>query len=193
MNRKRVLPSFLALTIITLIAGAALGATYSLTKDTIDEQVRLDGERARASVIAGDVFTQMDIAEDSGINECHIVERDGVCVGYVVQITEKGFAGGDIDIIAGVDTEGRLTGVSVGGSNFSETPGLGAKAKDADFLNKFIDKKAPLSVKKANDPAVEGSIDAITCATITSNSVVNGVNKILDFVSTLQENGGDAQ
>ncbi len=192
MNRKRALPSYLALMLITLIAGAALGATYSLTKDTIDEQVRLEGERARASVMENAIFTPVTVAEDSGIDECHIAERDGLVVGYVVQLTEKGF-GGDIEIVAGVDTEGRLMGVSVGGSNFSETPGLGAKAKDADFLNNFIGKTAPLTVRKASDPVIDGSVDAITSATITSKSVVDGVNKILDFVSALQAKGGDVQ
>ena len=53
MNRKgspRV-PCYLALAVITLIAGLVLGATYRLTKDPIAVQERRKAEMARAAVM----------------------------------------------------------------------------------------------------------------------------------------------
>jgi len=115
------------------------------------------------------------------VDWCYIGEKDGQAVGYVAQITVQGF-GGPIEVIAGVDLEMNITGISVGGSNFSETAGLGAKAKDPSFAAQFVGKPAPVKVIKAGGTPADNTVDAITAATITSNAVANAVNKIADLV-----------
>ena len=64
---------------------------------------------------------------------------------------------------------GTVTGISVGGSGFSETPGLGAKAKDAAFTDQFSGKKTPV---KLGDTDGEDTVDAITAATISSRAAL---------------------
>ena len=97
-------------------------------------------------------------------------------VGYVAQATVSGF-GGPIEIHVGMDLNKTITGVNVGGSKFAETPGLGAKAKDAEFQAQFTGLTIPTQLGKG--------VDAITGATITSGAVCSGVNKGGYFIQDL--------
>lgn len=199
MNRKgspRV-PCYLALAVITLIAGLVLGATYMLTKDPIAAQESRKAELARAAVMPeADAFRLLETAEDAQVDWVYEALKDGTCVGYVAQATGRGF-GGEIEVIVGLRMDGEITGVSVGGANFSETAGLGAKAKDASFTDGFLGKHAPLTVVKAGEAKSESSVDAITSATITSKAVNGTVTRVSEYVRGLAapaENAeGDAQ
>jgi len=124
-------------------------------------------------------------------------------VGYVAQATVKGY-GGEIEVIMGVDTAGVITGVSVGGPNFSETMGLGAKVRNEDFTSQFIGQKGPITLggqatatgdettNATSKPTVVlpdaseagGYVDAVTSATVSSRAVINAVNTIYEFVKT---------
>ncbi len=199
MNRKgspRV-PCYLALAVITLIAGLVLGATYMLTKDPIAAQESRKAELARAAVMPeANAFRLLETAEDAQVDWVYEALKDGACVGYVAQATGRGF-GGEIEVIVGLRMDGEITGVSVGGANFSETAGLGAKAKDASFTDGFLGKHAPLTVVKAGEAKSESSVDAITSATITSKAVNGTVTRVSEYVRGLAapaENAeGDAQ
>ena len=199
MNRKgspRV-PCYLALAVITLIAGLVLGATYRLTKDPIAVQERRKAEMARAAVMPeADAFRLLETAGDAQVDWVYEALRDGACVGYVAQGTGRGF-GGEIEVIIGLRTDGEITGVSVGGANFSETAGLGAKAKDAAFTDGFVGKRVPLTVVKAGETKSESTVDAITSATITSKAVNDTITRVSEAVRALVEPSenaeGDAQ
>lgn len=182
---KKKLPAWATLLIITMVAGLALGCTDALTKGPIKEQASASAEKARQeSLPNADHFTQLKVADDIGIDWCYAGYCDGEIVGYVCQVTTNGF-GGEVEVIAGVDLEQTVTGISVGGSNFSETAGLGAKSKEPAFTDQFKGKIAPLTVIKNGGIATESTIDAITSATITSTAVTNAVNLIAEYVLAL--------
>lgn len=187
-QERKTLPAFVRLTLITLIAGLLLGLTYTLTKDPIAEQTRLSADRARSAVFAQAEFTQLTVPEGAGVDWLYSAYRDGELAGYVLQKTVKGY-GGEIEVIVGVDTQMRITGVSAGGANFAETPGLGAKAKDAAFLGQYAGKLAgeerPVRVIRAGDTRAEDTVDAITSATITSRAVNNAVNEAVKYIGTI--------
>ena len=199
MNRKgspRV-PCYLALAVITLIAGLVLGATYRLTKDPIAAQESRKAEMARAAVMPeADAFRLLDAAGDDAVDWVYEALRDSARVGYVAQGTGRGF-GGEIEVIVGLRADGEITGISVGGANFSETAGLGAKAKEAAFTGGFFGKRAPLTVVKAGEARSESTVDAITSATITSKAVNDTVTRVSEAVRALVESSenaeGDAQ
>ncbi|MBQ9943336.1 MAG: FMN-binding protein [Clostridia bacterium] len=125
-------------------------------------------------------------ATDTGMDWCYEGIKDGQVVGYVAQTNVKGF-GGKVEVIVGVNRDQQITGISVGGANFSETAGLGAKAKEAGFTNQFIGKDATesIGVIKAGNPKGDNDVDAITAATITSSAVAGGVNSIAAYSSGL--------
>ena len=185
MNNKK-LPCYAVLLIITLAAGLILGATYTLTKQPIDAQQALSQENARKAVLpAADAFEALETPE--GLDWLYSGSCGGEFVGYAAQITTSGF-GGEIEIVIVVDADGTLGGISVGGSNFSETAGLGAKSKDASFTDQFAGKTYPLNVVKAGEEKTDSSIDAITSATITSRAVTNAVNTAVEIIM-----GGSAE
>ncbi len=180
-GRITQLPGYLALVIITLVAALALGATYTLTEERIYEQSLIEAEKARAQVMSqANAFEEME-CEDESIISLFKALKDGDEIGYVAKIGVNGY-GGEIEIVAGFDLNGAITGISVGGANFKETPGLGAKSKDKAFIEQFAEKHAPIGVVKAGQTAGENDVDAIASATITSKAVAEGVNRMADYV-----------
>ncbi len=95
----------------------------------------------------------------------------------------KGF-GGDIGIMVGVnlDTD-ELLGMGVT-TPFSETPGLGARAKtEASFKNSFkgLSINQPVKVKTEG-----GGVDAISGATVTSKGVCAAITASSEFYNKLK-------
>ncbi len=135
-----------------------------------------DGSQ-RAVLGAAESFTPVEVGADSGIDNCYEGKAGGQTVGYVAQATVKGY-GGPVEVIVGMDLSGALTGISVGGAAFNETPGLGAKVQEPAFTDQFAGLKTPVG---------EGAsaIDAISGATISTNAVVSGVNQCADFMKAL--------
>ena len=175
MNKK--LPAWIVLTVICLAAALALAFTYNGTKDRIAQQEEAKTVAVRQALLpAAASFEAVD-----GSEVYRGVDANGTAVGYVTVNTVKGF-GGDVEISVAVDPEGVIQGISVGGANFKETAGLGAKSKEPAFTEQFAGKSAPVALKKNG-----GEIDAITAATITSSAVVRGVN---DAVTMLAEKAG---
>ena len=62
----------------------------------------------------------------------------------------------------------KIVSLVIGDDRFAETEGLGSKVKEEAFISQFIGKSAPLALS---------DIDAVTNATITSEAVVNAINK----------------
>ena len=125
-------------------------------------------------------------ATDTGMDWCYEGTREGEVVGYVSQTTVKGF-GGKVEVITGVSRDQKITGISVGGANFAETAGLGAKAKEDKFTSQFIGKSTAesIGVVKAGKVKGDNDVDAITAATITSSAVAGGVNSIASYANGL--------
>jgi Na+-translocating ferredoxin:NAD+ oxidoreductase RnfG subunit len=97
-----------------------------------------------------------------------------VLAGYVVTSSASGY-GGDVRVITGINTEGRVTGVTI--LEMSETPGIGVKAGRPEWLAQFIQKTAEKGVSFTDEG--EGRVDAITGATISSTAVLTAVNKAM--------------
>ena len=186
-NVKKQLPGWAVLLIITLVAGLALGGTYALTKEPIAQQALLTAENARKSALPdADSFEELELGENASVDWAYAGLKEGNTVGYVAQKTVNGF-GGKVEVIAGVDTQKApdtftVSGISVGGSNFSETAGLGARSKEPAFTEQFAGKLYPLSYIKAGGEATDSTVDALTSATITTTAVVNGVNDIVKYI-----------
>lgn len=127
-----------------------------------------------------DTFSQYD--KDSRV----VIGKSGDSfAGICVNVAPQGF-GDTIEMIVGIDKSGVVSGVEI--LSFSETPGLGSKAKDASFLNQFQGKSGHLEVVK-DGAAAENQIDAITAATITSKAVTQGVNDALSIYQDVVKGG----
>ena len=194
---KNVLNIGLRLTLIAVLAAAALGYTNYITKGPIEEQKRITKELTMAQVLPeADHFDLICSEEDDTVPaewQDRIVEASAgyagdTLVGYAVTASQKGF-GGPVNVMVGLDVSGSFTGASILVHN--ETPGLGAEAAKPFFIDQYNGKTAPLSVIKSGSPG-EDEIQAITGATITSKAVTDAVNNAAGYVSALGE-GSDGQ
>ena len=171
-------PPWAILLLICVVVGGALGVVNNLTEGPIAQQaVEAANAARRVSFPDADAFEEMELAADSGADACFVAMKDGQPVGYVAQVTVTGF-GGPVEIHVGMDLEQIITGINVGGSKFSETPGLGDKARETDFTEQFVGLSIPTHLGS-------DGLDAITGATITSGAVSSGVNKAGYFIRDL--------
>lgn len=161
---------------VCLVASAALGGIYTLTKAPIAAAESAKINEAISKVTpefnnnpsSSDFTKEIDL--DGKKSTVYTATKDGAVVGYAIKsTTSKGF-GGNITVMVGFDTEGTIVGTSV--ISHAETPGLGAKIDmtDSHFIVQFngknpADPNFKLAVKKDN-----GSVDAITASTITSRA-----------------------
>lgn len=176
-SKENIMP-VIVLVCICLIATLALAGTYRLTNPTITENQQKAADEARAQVLPeGDSFTEYDGKLVSGVTECYIADNGA---GMAVTAQYKGY-GGDVTVMVGIDSEGRVTGVTV--TEHSETPGLGTKAMEADYLAQYdgVQEAAASHIKS------DAEIDAISGATITSNAVYCSVGEAL---AQFEECGG---
>ncbi len=213
---KSLFKDALILFIITLVAGVALGFVYEITKDARAEQAEIKKNNAYKAVFKdyegfNDVdfsnvtFDELDISTITGLedklNEAgykkSVAIINGVAqlisgnntYGYVVTVTSKEGYGGDIQFTVGFDMDGKVTGISM--LSISETAGLGMKAKEKDFLDKYVGKAGGnFVVNKDNTSGATNEIDAISGATITTRAVTKGVNAAY-VVASIIMNGGD--
>ncbi|HHT14872.1 MAG TPA: FMN-binding protein [Clostridiales bacterium] len=181
---KKEMPAWLVLAIIMLVAALCLAGTNLITKGPIKDQEALNADKARKAVLADAEFEPFQGEQELSIDQLFVGKKGDEVIGYVGVITAKGY-GGDIEVTVGLTPDGIITGISVGGANFAETAGLGAKAKEPKFTDQFKGKIAPLRVIKQSDEADDSTIDSITAATITTNAITRGVNSVVKQVVDL--------
>jgi len=199
-NLRDILKPAISLFVICVVVSAALGFTYSGTKNVIEERRRLDEISARKEVLStAETFEAVETLDDivksnsklNMVKEAYKGLNGEKVEGYVITAISKGY-GGDVKVIVGVDGSKKITGVKI--VEHSETPGLGAKAENPEFLSQFVNivPKEPFKVVKDNKVKTE-EIDAISSATITSKAVTNAVQAAADVAFELINEGGSSK
>ncbi len=155
----------LVLTLVAILSGGVLAQTYRFAEPRI-EAVRQERLATAVFNVIPDAqeFERMDTLDMEifkGLSET------GDIVGYAFTAKETGF-NDIIRIMVGVDARGEvITGIEV--LEHTETPGLGARITETEYLAQFIGKTVDTSF------ASKDSIDAITGATITSEAMAKGL------------------
>lgn len=165
------------LLLIAAVAGLALGIVNGITVEPIAEQMRLKADTARKTVLPlADTFT-LESENTGGCVEAYVGTNGGEPVGYTAVVATKEGYGNEFEVTVGITLDGKISGISIGGANFSETPGLGARVKEAFFTEQFEGLTAPLTLGT--------DVDAITSATRSSRAVTNAVNTACEYLQTL--------
>lgn len=166
---KYILRLTATLFLITAVVAGLLGFVNYLTADKIAADQTARARRAMEEVLPAESYEELE-TDQAGITAAY---RAGDA-GYVVRVSAGGF-GGAIDMMVGVSTDGRVTGVSI--ISHAETASLGANCTREDFRQQYLDASGTLAVTKDG-----GTIEALTGATVTSRAVTDGVNLALQFV-----------
>lgn len=172
-NFKYILRLTVTLLLITAVVAGLLGFVNYLTEDKIREGQEEKAKAAMQEVLPAENYEAVK-TDIEGINAAYRADD----LGYVLDITSNGF-GGAINMMVGIDAEGKITGVSI--VSHSETASLGANCTREDFRSQFAGADGALSVKKDG-----GTVEALTGATVTSRAVTNGVNLAFDFFKEVQ-------
>ena len=203
--KNKIIKDALALTLITLVAGVALGGVYEITKDPItkqeaqakaeaSEQVFTDAAAFEA-VEMDDALTKTirDQLDQEGYKAQSIEEvmraedQSGETLGYAFTVVTSEGYGGDIQFSMGVQNDGTLNGISI--LSIGETAGLGMNADTPAFIDQFVGKQVEKLQYTKNGATQDDEINAISGATVTTNAMTNGVNAGLCAFRVME--GGD--
>jgi len=191
---KRYLKMVVALTLISVLSGFALGGLNALTFETIQNNIlkykkipavtdlyeivsgQLEPERRAAveeELLAEKRYVDVGEREPSLV---FVVRKDGEPYAVALEDFGQGF-GGNLGVMVGFEIEtGNLVGIGI--TTMSETPGVGTRVKQPVFSAQFrgMSKDAVLKVKKDG-----GQIDAVSGATISSRAVAQAMDKARAF------------
>jgi electron transport complex protein RnfG len=169
------------LLIVAGVSGAGLSYVNDMTGPLIEKQIlqnKIDSFRGvypRSDKVENESATHLKDPHDPALKEVNIAYRGGEAAGIIYAVETKGYSG-PISILAGFDiATGKITAIKV--LNQRETPGLGAKAKESFFQDRYKDKNAVAALEVTKTaPTRENQIQAITASTITTKAVTKGVN-----------------
>ena len=203
--KNKIIKDALALTLITLVAGVALGGVYEITKDPIAKQEAQAKAEAYEQVFADAVAfenvemddtltkTIRDQLDQEGYKAQSIEEimraedQSGETLGYAFTVVTSEGYGGDIQFSMGVQNDGTLNGISI--LSIGETAGLGMNADTPAFKDQFVGKQVEKLQYTKNGATQDDEINAISGATVTTNAMTNGVNAGLCAFRVME--GGD--
>ena len=169
----------LTLFIIAAVVAAALAGVNSITKPVIDQLNAEKTQKAIEAVLPGGFNEELANFDNQGGLVSKVYKGAN---GYALEVLPSGFDN-TITMMVGVDTEGKVLGISV--VSHTETAGLGAVAAAQTsageaFRGQFVGQSGSVGVTKDG-----GTLDAITGATITSRAICVGVNAALACVAGL--------
>ena len=178
-NVMYVLRLALTLLVITSVVALALAGVNSITAPAIAKLTAEKTQEAIQAVLPGGYDEEIaDYADDTGL----VSKVYKGANGYAFEVKPAGFDN-TITMMVGVDTEGKVLGISI--IKHTETAGLGAVAAAGtpageNFRGQFVGTEGSVAVTKDG-----GTMDAITGATITSRAVCAGVNAALACAGNL--------
>ena len=188
MKEKRMLVHGVILGIFCLGFALVLAATNHVTADDIAARSLEDRQNSLSQVIPASIHDNNPVTNaivmknDLGREiTVYRATKEGKVTGVAYEIFGSGYAG-EIKLMLGVDTEGKILGVRV--LAHKETPGLGDKidVKKGDWILRFtslsLDNPLPDKWKVKKDG---GQFDQFAGATITPRGVVAAIRKGLEF------------
>ena len=130
--------------------------------------------------------------EDANIRSVHKAEN-----GFVIETVTRGYAD-DIQMLVGVNKDGRVTGLVV--LEAHETLGLGSRIlTDHVFLSQFLNGNGSFAAATADafsgatgeaETGDETQVDAISGATVRSKAVIRCVNSAIAYVTGADASSG---
>jgi electron transport complex protein RnfG len=160
LDNDNILVLSLKLFVICMVVTFGLSYLNSITSVKIAESKLKESFAIFADVLPDCKFEKVNDNVYKGVKNSNLF-------GYAVKASARGY-GGNIEMIVGMDKDYKITGIKF--VSMSETPGLGTKVKEDNFISQFI----------GNIPK-ENEVKAITGATISSKAVNKGVNLALSM------------
>jgi RnfABCDGE-type electron transport complex G subunit len=188
---------------LLLASSFCFGLLIAVTNAALSGRIELNkvaklNELTKALLPAADGFqpvpADIEVALPDGSKEKTVVfealSQDEQRVGWSFNIHGMGFSG-TIEMVVAVDKDfQRIMGLDVLSS--SETPGFGDRIKSDSYRDQFAGAPADrLALVKVADPAVkDAQIVALTGATVSSQAVVDTLNRFLTQIKDQMKQKG---
>ena len=195
MNKK-IVHDALILMAFSLVLGGILGAVYQITLPAITAAEEQKKQEAYQAVFAdAESFEELEYdkaaAEEmmtaggfkDSIDNVQKALVGGETAGYVVTVTAKDGSQGSITMSVGIRNDGTVNSYSI--TSIAETPGLGMKAVEPDFIANFEGKQVERFEVVKTAPTADNQIEAIAGSTITTDAVANAVNAAIVYSQSL--------
>jgi len=175
------------LTVLSAFSGGLLATVRDNTKEKIEiQQLNFVKGPALKSIFEGasnDPIADRFKLQDGDVERTFFVAvMDGKPKGVALESFGKGY-GGDVGLMVGIDTDND-TIIGVGVTTHSETPGMGARAKEEPgFALQFKGKSVAAPIKLTKNG---GEINALSGATITSTAVAYAATDVGEIYERLK-------
>ncbi|MFO7911583.1 MAG: RnfABCDGE type electron transport complex subunit G [Desulfotignum sp.] len=185
---REMISMIVVLTVLASVSGGLLAAIKSGTELRIEEQILKFQQAPAIESLFSDVTNdplkeRFNIETEKRTLQMFPAKLQDGTTAVAFETFGKGGYGGDIGLIVGINLNtDQLVGARV--TTHAETPGLGSRVKDElTFVSQFADKPidADLSLKSDN-----GTIDAISGATVTSRAVTRAAIQAQELYSKLK-------
>ncbi len=178
-------------------SAVVLGLVNAVTAPAIEENRRRAFQAGIQSVLEeargpepaiGDA---LDVAVQEGVRAVYPAWSGAVTAGrepaaYVADLVGLGY-GGDMRILAGYYPDGELFAARL--MENTETPGLGKKAEDPQYMDKFAGHGAGAPIPTAKNELPVAEADAITGATVTFMGIAQALETGRRTVQSVVEQG----
>ena len=178
----RYIKTAVILFLICAVCTALCAVVNEVTAPVIAQSVEADRVSALSDVSAGyGIGEQVDVGDGSVNYYVPLLDGDAAA-GYIVELQTSGY-GGAMTVIASYKTDGTLMEAKLMAN--SETPGLGKKAEDSSYMDKFrgLGGSEPLPASKSDLSAEDNA--AVSGASVTFNGIASALINGSNFVKEL--------
>ena len=164
----------LKLLLICAVIAGIVSFVYDLTLERYEANIQETKNKA-----IGQIFGKEGLDCEEVATGVYTVKENGVLIGYCVEAAGKGF-GGDIQLMVGYTADEKIIAVEIIGH--SETPGVGDKVKNPDYLVNYAGQSGELTI--------DTDVDKIAGASVSSRGVMAGVNAATKALQAFLAEGG---
>lgn len=187
----------ISLLAVTALAGALLGAVYTVTKEPIEKAAEKRQQDAIAEVTPQFTNNPQADAREFDVDGQTVTVYPAIngdkLVGAAVKAASMSGFSGEIVVMCGFEADGTVRDYRV--LSQAETPGLGAKMemwfRDPAGARSVIGKNPSVySFYVVKDQASQGKVDGITAATISSRAFLSIMREAyVAYVAYVKERG----
>lgn len=174
--KSKIMPP-LVLTIICIVVCGLLVIVYDATYVDQTGVLTDDMKKGCEEIFGEGEYVILTESEDQGskpqtfgnknVNSVIVDKQNKNCA---VEITCDGYAKGGLHLLIGIDEDGKIKGMYF--LSIGETPGLGAKVSEKDYMNKYKGLSA--------EAEIEG-VDNLTAATYSSKGLKSACEQVLEL------------
>ncbi|MGE4583372.1 MAG: FMN-binding protein [Sphaerochaeta sp.] len=168
---------------ICAVSAFALALTNSITAPVIAKMDAENRLRALEAVSGGyQIGTQQDVTDQQFVSyTIDLLDSDKV-MGYILGLKTAGY-GGQMTLVASYSTKGEMLFAQL--LSDSETPGLGKRAEQEGYMDKFKGTGADKPVPTSKAMLSSGDAQAVSGSSVTFNGIAKAIAAGSAYVKSL--------